>query len=54
MTHTVLNGLVVLRLAIGNIKTTEGHVMETWMLLKDIEDDLIVRNKPDSASEKRP
>lgn len=36
LTHTVLNGRVVLRLAIGNIKTTEGHVMKTWMFLKEI------------------
>ena len=36
LTHTVLNELVVLRLAIGNIKTTEEHVMKTWILLKDI------------------
>jgi len=36
LTHTVLDGIVVLRLAIGNIKTTEGHVMKTWMLLKEI------------------
>tara|TARA_B100000029_G_C17393337_1_gene894264 strand:+ start:227 stop:556 length:330 start_codon:yes stop_codon:yes gene_type:complete len=36
LTHTVLNGLVVLRLAVGNIKTNEGHVMKTWALLKEI------------------
>ena len=34
LTHTVLDGRVVLRLAIGNVKTTERHVMATWELLR--------------------
>ena len=37
--HTVLNGRVVLRLAIGNINTTQSHVMATWELLKKIAND---------------
>lgn len=37
--HTVLNGRVVLRLAIGNINTTQSHVMATWALLKKIAND---------------
>ena len=39
MTHTVLHDRVVLRLAIGNVRTTEDHVMATWTLLQKIADD---------------
>lgn len=34
LTHTELNGRVVLRLAIGNLKTTELHVSRTWEILQ--------------------
>ena len=40
MTHTVLGGRVVLRLAIGNIKTTEEHVMRTWSLLQRVANEI--------------
>jgi aromatic-L-amino-acid decarboxylase len=40
MTHTVLEGRVVLRLAIGNIKTTEQHVMRTWSLLQVVANEI--------------
>lgn len=33
LTHTKLRGRMVLRLAIGNVKTTEGHVARAWELL---------------------
>jgi aromatic-L-amino-acid decarboxylase len=39
MIHTVLHVRVVLRLAIGNVRTTEDHVMATWALLPKIADD---------------
>ena len=32
---TRLNGRLVLRLAIGNVKTTEAHVARTWELLRE-------------------
>jgi aromatic-L-amino-acid/L-tryptophan decarboxylase len=33
LSHTRLNGRFVLRMAIGNIRTTEAHVRECWELL---------------------
>jgi aromatic-L-amino-acid decarboxylase len=35
LSHTVLDGRVTLRLAIGNLKTTAEHVSMAWELLKD-------------------
>ena len=35
LTHTRLRGRVVLRLAIGNVKTQEAHVARAWELLRD-------------------
>ena len=35
LTSTKLGGRVVLRLAIGNAKTTEAHVARTWELLRE-------------------
>ena len=35
LTHTKLRGRMVLRLAIGNVKTTEAHVVRTWELLRE-------------------
>ena len=40
LTHTVLGGRVVLRLAVGNIKTTAEHVHETWALLRRVADEV--------------
>lgn len=40
MTHTVLDGRVVLRLAIGNIRTTEQHVMQTWSFLRNFANEM--------------
>jgi len=34
LSHTKLNGRLVLRFAIGNIRTTEAHVRQAWELLK--------------------
>src|SRR5262252_5671364 len=33
LSHTKLNGRIVLRFAIGNIRTTEAHVRRAWELL---------------------
>jgi aromatic-L-amino-acid decarboxylase len=35
LTHTVLGGRTVLRLAIGNVRTREEHVRRAWELLRD-------------------
>ena len=35
MSHTRLGGKFVIRLAIGNIRTTEIHVSRAWALLRD-------------------
>jgi aromatic-L-amino-acid decarboxylase len=34
LTHTKLSGRLVLRCAIGNLKTTEDHVLRAWALLQ--------------------
>ncbi len=34
LSHTVLHGKVVIRLAIGNMGTTREHVMDAWRLLR--------------------
>jgi len=35
LSHTVLNGRFVLRLAIGNIRTTQDDIEEVWRLIQD-------------------
>lgn len=35
LNHTRLHGRLVLRLAIGNVKTTEAHVSRVWELLRE-------------------
>ncbi|HSA54400.1 MAG TPA: pyridoxal-dependent decarboxylase [Gemmatimonadaceae bacterium] len=35
LSHTKLSGRVVLRLAIGNLRTGQSHVEEAWSLLRD-------------------
>ena len=35
LSHTKLNGVFTLRLAVGNIRTTEEHVARVWRLLQD-------------------
>ncbi|MCZ2074449.1 MAG: amino acid decarboxylase [Bryobacterales bacterium] len=40
LSHTVLNGRFVLRLAIGDIKTTREDVMETWKCISKLADTL--------------
>ncbi len=50
ISHTRLNGRYALRLAIGNLHTTETHVARAWALLRQHADDLraqLVRLKPD-------
>ena len=34
LSHTVLNGRFVIRLAIGNFQTTESDVLEVWELIR--------------------
>ena len=36
ISHTRLNNVLALRLAIGNIRTTEVHVRRTWQLLNEV------------------
>ncbi len=36
LSHTVLNGRFVIRLAVGNIGTTREHVQNAWTLLKSL------------------
>jgi aromatic-L-amino-acid decarboxylase len=35
LSHTKLNGALALRLAIGNIRTTEAHIQRTWQILNE-------------------
>jgi aromatic-L-amino-acid decarboxylase len=35
LSHTRLNGAVALRLAVGHMRTTEGHVARAWELLRE-------------------
>ena len=35
LSHTKLNGVFTLRLAVGNIRTTEAHVRRAWGLLNE-------------------
>lgn len=35
LSHTKLNGKFALRLAVGNLRTTEAHLREAWTLLTD-------------------
>ncbi len=41
LSHTVLNGKFVLRLAIGNIKTTERDLEQVWSFIQSMADDLV-------------
>jgi aromatic-L-amino-acid decarboxylase len=40
LSHTRLDGQFVLRLAIGNLRTTEAHVARAWTLLQEYADEL--------------
>ena len=35
LSHTKLNGRYVIRIAVGNIRTTEAHVARAWALLQE-------------------
>lgn len=35
ISHTKLDGRYTLRLAVGNLRTTEGHVMRAWELIRE-------------------
>jgi aromatic-L-amino-acid decarboxylase len=35
LSHTRLDGHYVLRLAVGNLHTTEAHVQRAWTLLQE-------------------
>jgi aromatic-L-amino-acid decarboxylase len=45
LSHTKLAGRVILRLAIGNVRTDERHVAEAWRLLLDAASQLSVHNQ---------
>lgn len=45
LSHTKLNGNVVLRLAIGNVRTEERHVAEAWRLLQDAASQVAVEHQ---------
>jgi aromatic-L-amino-acid decarboxylase len=40
LSHTRIDGRYVLRLAIGNLRTTEAHVLRAWTLLQQTFDQL--------------
>ena len=40
LSHTVLNGQVVLRIAIGNIGTTRKTLFDVWARLQHLSDNL--------------
>jgi aromatic-L-amino-acid decarboxylase len=46
LSHSKLNGRTVIRLSIGNLKTTEAHVRRTWETLlehaKALQEGLVV------------
>lgn len=42
LSHTVLNGRFVLRLAIGNFQTTEDDIRDTWDLIRETANRLIM------------
>ena len=35
LSHTKLDGVFTLRLAVGNLRTTEQHVRRAWQLLNE-------------------
>ena len=35
LSHSRLNGRTVIRLSVGNLKTTEAHLRETWQCMRD-------------------
>lgn len=43
LSHTRLNGAVIIRLAIGNLMTAESHVGHAWTLLKKHTEELLTR-----------
>jgi aromatic-L-amino-acid/L-tryptophan decarboxylase len=49
LSHTVLNGMFVLRFAIGNFQTTEQDIRNTWSLIQKTAQELLV-TEPAAAS----
>jgi aromatic-L-amino-acid decarboxylase len=45
ISHTVLGGRFTLRVAIGNLRTTERHVARAWELIREA---LEAETRPDS------
>ena len=41
LSHTRLHGRTALRLAVGNLRTTEAHVARAWELLRRAATDMI-------------
>lgn len=46
ISHTKLHNRYTLRLAIGNMRTTEAHVMETWALIRHFAEQLDREQRP--------
>ncbi|MBV8072373.1 MAG: aspartate aminotransferase family protein [Acidobacteriaceae bacterium] len=46
LSHTVLNGHFVLRLAIGNFQTSEQDILDTWDLIKETAEHLTAQVDP--------
>jgi aromatic-L-amino-acid decarboxylase len=42
LSHTVLNGIFVLRLAIGNFQSTEQDIRDTWSMIQKTAQGLLV------------
>jgi aromatic-L-amino-acid decarboxylase len=40
LSHTRLNGQFAIRLAIGNLRTTEAHVARAWTLIQQFNGEL--------------
>jgi aromatic-L-amino-acid decarboxylase len=54
LSHTRLDGRIVLRLAIGNLRTERRHVADAWSLLKeaarDFETALVPQRRDEAAT----
>ena len=41
MTHTVINGIFVIRMCIGATRVTQEHVSDAWALISEIADAMV-------------
>jgi aromatic-L-amino-acid decarboxylase len=54
LSHTKLQGKLTLRLAIGNLRTTEAHVRRAWELLREHSARLDAELRPEALRPQRP